>query len=127
MKATELKLGDWVSYKEPVTGKKKVRITAIYSQRLVCLSCDRTTLFDLLSPIPLTKEILENNGFEEGGSVGDYTVSYRKDELFLEYDWSEDKIYFQDFYRSVGSVELQYVHQLQHLLWALGEDDNLKI
>lgn len=80
-----------------------------------------------ITPLHLTLEILKNNGFEQGESVGDFTVSYRKDEIFLEYDWSEDKIYFQDFYRSVGCVELQFVHQLQHLLGVLGMDDDLRL
>ncbi len=78
-------------------------------------------------PIPLTAEILEKNGYEQGVGIDECSCSYSKDDLYLEYFWDEDKIYFQDFYRSVNYKELQYVHELQHILWALGMDDNLKI
>ncbi len=128
MKATELKLGDWVCFRNPETGKKKtVRITAIHGDRLVSFGMGKTALVDSLSPIPLTKEMLEKNGYEEGKGIDECAVSYSKDDLFLEYHWDENKIYFQDLYRSVNYKELQYVHEFQHILWALGMKDNIKI
>ncbi len=127
MKATELKLGDWVCYKGKPAKVSSINGIATYLITAENMMYEAIAGDENIIPLPLTLEILKKNGFEQGESVGDFTVSYRKDELFLEYDWSEDKIYFQDFYRSVGCVELQFVHQLQHLLWAFGEDDNLKI
>lgn len=74
--------------------------------------------------IPLTPEILEKNGWEQEyyapiiyGHIGhDIEIS------FLQ-TFKRCSVLLND----ISICEIQYVHQLQHILWALGEDANLKI
>lgn len=81
---------------------------------------------DYIEGILLTPEILEKNGFE----MREDTVVYAKNRLSLKplegekgYQVGLGSLHF--FYVKVKIVK--YVHQLQHILWALGEDANLKI
>lgn len=72
-----------------------------------------------INPIPLTKEILEKNGWKKS-KVNDCAYSYYKNGLFLTYTSKDDKFWFDDFdYSSSICVELPYVHSLQHLLFGL--------
>ena len=122
MKAKELKLGDCVSYK----GK----VAKIHSIDSPCIYVDvddeiRGTLEDDgdISPMPLTSEILEKNGWRER-KHSEYTA-YENGwyELFrVEQEGSWAFCHYDDFLASI-----EYIHELQHLLWALGMDDDLKI
>lgn len=87
---------------------------------------DMYTIGDHIEGVPLTPEILEKNGFE----MREDTVVYAKNRLSLKpledekgYQVGLGSLHF--FYVKVKIVK--YVHQLQHILWALGEDANLKI
>lgn len=81
---------------------------------------------DYIEGIPITPEILEKNGFE----MREGTVVYAKNRLSLK-PLEDEKGYqvglgsLRFFYIKVKIVK--YVHELQHILWALGEDANLKI
>lgn len=76
--------------------------------------------------IPLTPEILERNGFE----MREDTVVYAKNRLALK-PLDDEKGY----QAGLGSLRflfvkvrvIKYVHELQHIIWALGLDANLKI
>lgn len=76
--------------------------------------------------IPLTPEILERNGFE----MREDTVVYAKNRLALK-PLGDGKGYQV----GLGSLRflfvkvriIKYVHELQHIIWALGKDANLKI
>ena len=124
MKVTELKVGDWV-----MCNSKPLRIAEI--NLFLCTAWDKDEGFHgnisiyHLIPIPLTPEILKKNGWEE-----------------KKKEFSEGVIYTNGWYVSSKSEEggfwmfshyddflttIKYVHQLQHLLWALGIDDDLKI
>ena len=87
---------------------------------------DMYTIRDHIEGIHLTPEILEKNGFE----MREGTVVYMKNRLALK-PLEDEKGYqvglgsLRFFYVKVKIVK--YVHELQHILWALGEDANLKI
>ena len=75
--------------------------------------------------IPITPEILENNGFE----MKDDTVVYAKRKVGLK-PLPDNKVYQAGignriFYVKIGDI--RYVHELQHILWVLGLDAELKI
>ena len=87
-----------------------------------------------ISPIPLTPEIFEKNGFEVKriGECYAKTIGLQKKYISryisIERMHTEWKIFIkytslidQGLLRSV-----KHVHELQHILWALGEDANLK-
>lgn len=84
------------------------------------------TIRDHIEGIPITTEILEKNGFE----MREDTDIYAKNRLSLKpledekgYQVGLGSLHF--FYVKVKIVK--YVHEFQHILWALGKDANLKI
>ena len=87
---------------------------------------DMCTIRDNIEGIRLTPEILEKNGFE----MREGTVVYAKYRLSLK-PLEDGKGYqvglgsLRFLYVKVKIVK--YVHEFQHILWALGEDANLKI
>lgn len=87
---------------------------------------DMYTIRDHIEGIHLTPDILEKNGFE----MREGTVVYMKNRLALK-PLEDEKGYqvglgsLRFLYVKVKIVK--YVHEFQHILWALGEDANLKM
>lgn len=122
MQAIELMLGDWVFY--PKT-QEYCKVTTIHNKYLYCFpkGSDEKHSYGLreesICPVPLTKEILEKNGFVK------YKTQYDKD--FYEF-WSEDSdrciyLYAYDEYFLVFAnfnMVINYVHQLQHAMRLCG-------
>lgn len=87
---------------------------------------DMYTIRDHIEGIHLTPDILEKNGFE----MREGTFVYIKNRLALK-PLEDEKGYqvglgsLHTFYVKVKIVK--YVHEFQHILWALGQDANLKI
>lgn len=86
-------------------------------ERLRWLSIER------IEGITLTSEILEKNGWEQkyyapliyghvGSGVEIYLLTLKRFSVFLN---------------DISLRVIQYVHELQHILWALGEDEKFKI
>ena len=75
--------------------------------------------------IPITPEILENNGFE----MKDDSVVYAKRKVVLkplpDNKGYEAGIGNRIFYIIIGDI--QYVHELQHILWVLNMETILQI
>lgn len=121
MNGKELKIGDWVYFQFLDANKEATRITATHSEKLMSIEGGRTALNINLSPIPLTKETLKKNGWTYYGTqkyweyIGEFTFTlvHREGRGF-----EIEQIPYKTF---------QYVHELQHILWALGMDDNLEI
>ena len=145
IKAEDLRIGDLVIVSK--TGCKipkgtVCRVTAIetesmlFDDRFVSVrllpidpKCEQISWYDWcknISSIPLTPEILEKNGFK----MREDTVVYAKNRLGLN-PLGDGKGYQV----GLGSLRflfvkvriIKYVHELQHILWALGLDSNLKI
>ena len=136
IRAEDLRIGDLVRY-----GEQVITIHAVYykciddfviGEETVCISCKE------LEPIPLTSEILEKNGFEIRKSkvwypkfIG-YSNGYILKYIYIERDennsieWNVFIKYDKDI-RYANLRKIHYVHELQHILWALGEDANFKI
>ncbi len=128
MKATELKAGDWVLH--TIHGEEAVdRIESIPNQKYAWLDWREGEMFAYtrdLSPIPLTEEILKENGWVKMTDCMVYNLNggtLIADNFKMPY-WSIEKAFNGDI---VPLCKIQHVHQLQHLLWALGLDDNLKL
>lgn len=139
----DLRIGDLVktTTRNPVLEKgsicKVVLIDALINSIIVQKSdmdVSRCLVKEEVEGVPLTPEILEKNGWDKrhdptsscdiySKGKGAFYVSleqsiYKKQEGF-------DFVVADSTYR-FGN-KLQYVHQLQHILWALGEGTNLKI
>lgn len=127
MKASELRIGNYVSY-DCATG-------GYWQEKQVCASnfgitAAGTLLCESYKPIPITEDWLIKFGFEENKkySTPQYWLQIDKlDDEFL-YDIKDKKFYLSHSYDS-GSfgIEILYVHQLQNLYFALtGEELTLK-
>lgn len=94
---------------------------------------------DYIEGIPLTPAILEKNGFNIKDSE-DSQKSYIKDidssplEIPRRYLYIERRslgwglfIGIKGFLDSVMIRQIQYIHELQHILWAMGIDAALEI
>lgn len=99
---------------------------------------DLYTIRDHIEGIPLTPEILEKNGWQTkmyGGSQFFCIELNCYLELCVTYVNEDNNFSVGTFSHIPGGdldinyfpIDIQYVHQLQHILWALGEDANLKI
>lgn len=146
IKAEDLRIGDLVivndncSLEQGTIGKvSEIRSTPLYKENegsigLKPISNDRWpwgVLCSNIDPIPLTPEILTLNGW--------YLVKRRIDEdnfewhvyshedncVNIQYYPQSDS--FSAFFVNHELCEIKYVHDLQHILWALGEDANLTI
>lgn len=121
MKVTELKLGDWILCQDkPVKVKGVEQHILFYTVEKDGRTVVLYTTSNQIKPIPLTKEILEKNGWHRDHS--NILINNHYDQYSIGQhngDW--------DFLcNEYVLCEIQYVHQLQHILWALGIDDNLK-
>lgn len=118
IKISELSIGDWVEWK--VYDKTYViRITQITDtiMRGVHDGIEYGVLLKQISPIPLTPEILEKNGFSHNGRKW-YTP-----ELFTLERWGDDwsiviACSCGEYVCEVCTIK--YVHQLQHALRLAG-------
>lgn len=132
IKAEDLRIGDLVRY-----GDKVITLTAVHANGSVCFADGKDQMYSedvLLEPIPLTPEILEKNGCKkkEYGGETFYCIELN---VFLELF-----VTFQNNCFSVGlfliydddAIEyfprnINYLHEYQQILCALGKDANLKI
>lgn len=124
MKTTELQINDWVMYR----GKPR-RITgldesSVYFEKY-CTECHKAIS---VIPVPLTTEILENNGWKKVGEDERTGVPVMQ----IEYDgnafwWTgmngecgcedvENEDGEEKFVKVFSCVQVCYVHELQHAL-----------
>lgn len=80
--------------------------------------------------IPLTPELLEKNGFKEEQHQKEGTSEWYD---FYHYDLGINIVYevegnkFAAYLDGKKLREIEYVHELQHILWALGLNAELKV
>lgn len=83
-----------------------------------------------IDPIPLTSELLEKNGFKEEQHQKDGTSEWYD---FYHYDLGINIVYevegnkFAAYLDGKKLREIQYAHELQHILWGLGLNAELKV
>ena len=114
MKVTELMLGDWVVYDDIPS-----QVTMTSAEGDVMVLKEGKVVFtnsEQLNPIPLTEELLKVNDFKLSMY---YAIDGRQ---MYTHEESNFTLYFsrkQNIYnvsRTDVSVQLQYVHELQHYL-----------
>lgn len=119
MKATEIKIGDWVDYNGEAT-----QIYDFARDVVWFLDGSVSALMEDIRPVLLTSEILEKNGW-----------CWDEDDLVYASDFCPH-VYLAksgNMFNVVDGIGEQLgkinaaVHELQHILWALGMDDDLKI
>ena len=139
IKAEDLRIGDLVivnencSLEQGTIGKvSEVRSTPLYKENegsigLKPISNDRWpwgVLCRNIDPIPLTPEILENNGWNRDKLVA-YIYGHEAHNIEVICTPNSEWVYVT--FKGETIHRIKYVHELQHILWALGLDANLKI
>lgn len=143
IKAEDLRIGDLVRVSK--TGCKipkgtVCRVTAIETEsmlfddryvsvRLIPIDpkCKQISWYDWcknIDPIPLTPEILEKNGWERDKLV---PYIYGHEAHYIEVICTPNSEWMYVTFKGETIHRIKYVHELQHILWALGLDANLKI
>lgn len=92
---------------------------------------------NMIIPIPLSTIILKYNGWDitevncedENPELHYETFSKCRIMADIRYypNWSDDNRKFFVFVDSEEILHFQYVHELQHLLWAMGKDSTMKV
>lgn len=129
MKANELMIGDWVNYKGKIN-----RIA------LADFGIDEAHMYWIseVEPIPLTKEILEKNGFVSNKHVYPYPYyEYinEKDKLKIGFafpqgnrtSYKEPWVYIDSKYVFIEHLPCIYVHELQHALRLCGIEKEIEL
>ena len=129
----DLRIGDLVktTTRNPILEKgsicKVVLIDALINSIIVQKSdvdvC-RCLVKEEIEGIHLTPEILEKNGWEQEYYA---PIIYNHTGHDIEISFLRTSKRCLVLLNDISLCEIQYVHQLQHILWALGEDANLKI
>ena len=115
IKANELRIGNLVYYGESI---RVITQIGVSPQRNFVGVDNMITTFDVISPIPLTPEILEKAGFVKELILG------RKDKYWyrlgeLSYNESHEAFWFH----GILKYQPKSLHQLQNLYFALtGEE-----
>lgn len=124
--------GDLVMVKESALQFAKDKIFKVISSlsggflKVVMLNDSSTTYSisnNAIRPIPLTPEILEKNGWKSIN--GKYALKI-KNANYVVLEFTEDGIYTY-INENTMLFTIKYIHELQHLLYALHIDSNLKI
>lgn len=123
MEINEIKIGDLIWYNDGIPCK----IQEVYQDGVAIAPSKIKASYDDIDPIPLDNNILEKNGWKK----------------YYENEWTNPNfanlhasfINEGEWVMTVRSGEtvdniltdIKYVHELQHILWALGEEDDLSI
>lgn len=121
MKANELMIGDWVFN----THNRKPEQVQEIRERMVMLAYNDLYEYDEIEPIPLTAEILAQNGFSKSRLMGEQ----RHFTYYLGPSLSMLAIYDADFSVQLGDGgrKVKNVHQFQHILKECGIDKEIII
>ena len=124
-KISDLSIGDWVMVEWPDGERWRGRLTRLSvtgGVEVCCANGKHVRCSDgFISPIPITAEILEKNGFEEICGM-----RYNSDTL-MEFEQYED-----GWCRTINCGEysvyfIKYVHQFQHALRLAGIDKDINL
>jgi len=122
MKNTELRIGNLISRKDLGNGEDRIESVIELGQKLICSGPIKVICqYDEIQPIPLTEEWLLKFGFEK---LNRDVPAYESNNLIMEWlfeRWT-GRLYY-DAYTSIQIIQVNHVHQLQNLYFALtGEE-----
>ncbi len=122
IKAEDLRIGDLVRYEKNIITVQTIRTN--YEEGFIIDEYNVGYNCDDLDPIPLTPEIFEKNGWKRDKLV---SYIYGHDAHFIEVICTPNSEWVYVTFKGETIHRIKYVHELQHILWALGLDANLKI
>ena len=112
-----------------------VRYTSLYKEPVaeICEVCETSYLIRFMNghfarvtneeikPLPLTTKILEKNGWKKDDAT--WILKKGNISIFILLDDETYAVYLL----GVRVLEFHFVHELQHLLFGLGEDNNMEV
>lgn len=126
--------GDWAARKNAPQDKLKVFDSLGYRNMVhgEIRGFGATETAENLEPIPLTKEILLNNGFEEFYGGGFIIKELSDDEMPTLYIWDiiTESLCIVDYYSTNKYTyikECKYVHEFQHELKSCGIEKEIAL
>lgn len=123
MEKYNLKIGDWVTYTASDGQKKADKVSAIREGDMINTESQFWPFTsESLEPIPLTEEIVLKNQDKWTSILTVRAVGDNKD-LGLT-DWM---VNVGNPYWKLDIRLIHFVHELQHIIWAFGMDDRLKL
>lgn len=132
IEAKDLRIGDLVKYEENTCRIIGMMRKASGNYYLYIETLDDIANWEVnprdIAPIPLTPEILEKNEWRNRKEFGEYWFIPRNEDYeLLALDKIEDEysIYIEE--NCTNFDYIRYVHQLQHLLWALGLNADMEV
>lgn len=137
LKISDLSVGDWVEYEGlhyPITfvGYGEGGDGSLVNLIRPDLSCFTCKISDI-SPIPITAEILEKNGFKDvSGGLFRYEREWRDDKIAVMLCSFDEELWFVDFDFRGGrcvhtNIPIFYINQLQHILRLAGVDKEINL
>lgn len=114
MKANELMIDDWV-YNKNID--KPMQVYPMMFSQMFRQTPDATTEDYNIFPIPLTQEILENNGFVFMTGLWYLRTKERKP---IQIVFKDNNVITLSINATPVPIGLKYVHQLQHALRLYG-------
>ena len=122
MKANELRIGNWVEW-----ANEFKKVVAIDSQ-CSTIQVDNLVLIDYdekkFKPIPLTEEWLIKFGFgTELGFPNEYFNNVALEQVVIVYDLTHSLFNLETDSGDVININIQHVHQLQNIYFALTNEE----
>ena len=125
MKATELMVGDWVLC--PDNMQRQVRYLQVRPSVIGIGGSSYDE--DEIQPIPLTPEILEQNGLKiDKYKGGFFPACFKEDEHYdVEIEMKDEEIAWSINCGEYWIKRLNYVHELQHALRLFGIKKDIEL
>lgn len=126
MKPKDYMVGDWIATEHGFP----MRVTAVGEDYIYAdFEGNEGDVFEfdekyMPNPIPLTKEIMFANGFENNGCRGVLVHKTDKDlKVYYDIDHFEGTDWIVKKWDVVGIFGIEYVHEYQHYLRLVGKSD----
>lgn len=117
-----------LTLKDGIVNKGVVTLDAVTEEDKAYFA-ETSTWVKHIVPIPLTPQILENNGWEwMSNEYRPDSLYYPSDDIKIDIECTKEfgcYVYFEYAYEN--TISLKYIHELQHLLFGLGLPSDLKV
>lgn len=138
VKSKEIMLGNWFFVGSGTDWEEKLQVDEVFENSVSFKGREFMTYITSIEPIPITKQILERNGFDEyvfaEPKSCDYNIytKYATDYFIHATHWYDDNEYWDiqidDInHCSLGGCTIKYIHQLQNFLNLCGLDLEIKV
>lgn len=126
LKISDLSVGDWVRW-EVYDKTYDMQVSGVTDRRIYGLhdGIEYSMLLTQICPIPITAEILEQNGFVKNGEYNEWNIGTWRTPHLLGVSLERPAITIKWNGSSVFIDQAKYVHQLQHALRLAGLDKEI--